>query len=44
MENKITQFRRIANALMRRRFPFKPQRNAMVAKMWVRYLHNIGAL
>lgn len=38
METKLAQFLRIANALLRRQFPFKPQRRAMIAKLWVRHL------
>ena len=36
-EKKLQQFLRIANAVLRKRYPFPPQRTAYCAKMWVRY-------
>jgi hypothetical protein len=36
-EKKLKQFLRIAHATLRTRYPFKPQRSAYIAKMWVRY-------
>jgi hypothetical protein len=32
------QFMRIAMARLRRVYPFKPQRRAVAARMWVKYL------
>ena len=32
------QFIRIAMAQLRSTYPFRPQRNAVAAKMWVRFL------
>jgi hypothetical protein len=32
------QFIRIAMAQLRPAYPFRPQRNAVAAKMWVRFL------
>jgi hypothetical protein len=32
------QFMRIAMAQLRPAYPFRPQRNAVAAKMWVRFL------
>jgi hypothetical protein len=32
------QFMRIAMALLRSTYPFKPQRRAVAARMWVKYL------
>ena len=32
------QFMRIAMARLRRTYPFKPQRRAVAAKMWVKFL------
>jgi len=32
------QFMRIAMARLRRVYPFKPQRSAVAAKMWVRFV------
>ena len=37
--NKMNQFLRIANARLRKRYPFKKQRKAWAAKMYVKWLH-----
>ena len=36
------QFMRIAMARLRHLYPFKPQRQAVAAKMWVRYLDRMA--
>ena len=36
--NKMNQFLRIANARLRKRYPFKKQRNAWAAKMYARWI------
>lgn len=36
--NQMEQFLRIANARLRKIYPFKKQRDAWVAKMYVRWL------
>lgn len=38
MENERDQFMRIAMAVLKRKFPFRPQRMAYAAKMWTRYV------
>jgi len=37
-EQKRDQFMRIANATLKRRYPFTPQRMAYAAKMYVKWL------
>ena len=34
----MKQFMRIAMAILRRRFPYKPQRSAMAAKLYTQHL------
>ncbi len=36
--NKMNQFLRIANARLRKRYPFKKQRKAWAAKMYARWI------
>jgi hypothetical protein len=38
METKREQFMRIAMATLKGRYPFKPQRRAVAAKMWTKYI------
>lgn len=39
MEKKREQFMRIAMSVLKSRYPFKPQRCALAAKMWVEYIN-----
>jgi len=41
IEEKMNDFIRIANARLRSRYPFKPQRRAVVAKMWREYFERL---
>lgn len=36
------QFMRIAMARLRSTYPFKPQRRAIAAKMWIRFVNKKG--
>ncbi len=36
--NKMNQFLRIANARLRKKYPFKKQRKAWAAKMYARWI------
>ena len=38
MEKEREQFMRIAMAVLKRKFPFKPQRQAYAAKLWVKHV------
>jgi len=38
METKREQFMRIAMAVLKSRYPFKPQRRANAAKLWTKYI------
>lgn len=39
METKREQFMRLAMATLKKRYPFKPQRCAVAAKMWTKYIN-----
>jgi len=41
-EKERNRFVRLANAMLKSRFKFAPQRRAYVAKMWIRYNERIN--
>lgn len=39
METKREQFMRVAMATLKSKYPFRPQRCAIAAKLWTRYIN-----